>query len=253
MARYRAQNFLGNQYSRIYDAYTHETTDILGAKVRFYDDFINTQFMTAAAGIVGWTVKDTGGANVAPAIIANQSGGVIRMGGDNTAEKQESGIYFGDALNFNLDKGVVFEARVNCQTLAAGTAEIYFGLANAYVEGPIAETNDGPTIQAMFCFDGNAAATIHTDDAATHNPAVATGVTVSVNTFYIYRIDVHDVNSVKFYINGVRMAPATTFNMSNGDNVLVQPYFMYHKEADVPTTGAGMMYIDYVKVFQLAR
>lgn len=253
MGRYSSVNLLGNQCTRIYDKTTAETIDILGAKAKFYDDFLNTQFMTAAAGIAGWTVKDTGAQNVAPVILANQPGGVIKMGGENTNEKQESGIYWGDALNFNLDKGVIFETRLNCHHLAAGPTEIYFGLANAYVEGPIAASDDGPTIQAFFCFDGDAAATIHTDDTSTHNAAVDAATTVTVDTFYIYRIEVLDVTSVKFYINGARVASGTTFNMANGSNVVVQPYFMVHKESDAGTIGAGEIQIDYCKVWQLTR
>jgi hypothetical protein len=249
MGIYAVQNLLGNQYGRVYKKSTHETLRIEGASVEFIDDFLGTVVATTAAGVKGWTFKGTG-AEVTPVVLANQSTGVIQFGHDVTNEKQEAGIYLGDSLNFNLDKGVIFEARTCIHTTGTLQAEYYFGIANAYVEGPIAEADAGPTIHALFNYDAALTPTIHTDDAVTDNNAIATGVTSVADTYAVFRIDASVLTSVKFYINGARVGAATTFDMTNGTDVVVQPFIMAHKET---SAGLGIYYLDYVKMWQLAR
>lgn len=246
---YGVQNLLGNQYGRVYNKSTHETLRIEGASVVFEDDFLGTVVSTVAAGVKGWTFKGTG-AEVTPVVLANQPNGVIQFGHDATNEKQEAGIYLGDALNFNLDKGVIFEARTAVKTTGTLQSEYYFGLANAYVEGPIAEADAGPTVHAFFMYDAALTPTIHTDDTANDNNAVATGVTSVAETYTVFRIDASNPATVKFYINGARVAASTTFDMSTGSNVVTQPYIMAHKET---SAGLGIYYLDYVKVWQLGR
>lgn len=251
MQLYRAQNILGNQYSRIYNPSTHETKDILGAALKFEDDFLNTAIMTAAAGVVGWTAKDTSAAgDTTPGIVANQSGGIAELKHDNQDEEQESGLYFGDALNFNLDKGLIIEFRLAAKVLPTLLTEMYFGLANAYVKGTLAAADQGPTIHGVFMLDGSGAVTIHTDDTSNDNDAVATGITVIAEAQHIFRIDALAPASLKFYIDGVRVATSTTFDMSTGANVVLQPYLMGYKSAGA---GLGTLYIDYVRAWQLSR
>lgn len=252
MQKYQASNFYSDQYCRIENPSTHETLRIEGAAVEFVEDFLNTDINVAAAGVCGWTKKDTSGAgDTYEAIVANQPGGVLKLELDEGQnEKEEAGLYFGDALNFNLDKGVVFECRATIHTAPTVQSEIYFGLANAYVEGPIAEADAGPTIHALFCFDGALTPTLHTDDTSNDNDAVATGVTEVADTYSIFRIDASDVSDVKFYIDGARVGSGTTFDMSTGANVVVQPYLFAHKETGA---GDGVVYFDYVKVWQLSR
>jgi hypothetical protein len=216
------------------------------APVVFYDDFLNTMATIAAAGVEGWTRKTTGTPTTAGLIVANQHGGIFREALAATNEKQESGIYWGDALNWNIDKGPIFECRANVAVAPTDQAEIYFGLANAYVEGPIAEADAGPTVHAFFCFDGALTPTIHTDDTATDNDAVATGVTATTGAYNIFRIDMTNAADVKFYIDGVGVGTGTTFDMSSGTNVVLQPFIMAHKETG---TGLGTINIDYVRVW----
>jgi hypothetical protein len=234
-----------------YDSVTHEFLDIQGAGCKKFYDFTADDFQVSAAGVEGWTKKDTSAVGTTvEAILANQSGGVMQLALDATNEKQEAGIYFGDALNFNIDKGVVFEARAAVHTAPTGQSEIYFGLANAYVEGPIVEADAGPTIHAFFCYDAALTPTIHTDDTSNDNDAVSTGVTSVLDTYEIFRIEILDPTDVKCYIDGTRVGSATTLDMSTGANVVLQPYLFCHKETG---TGLGDFYVDYVKVWQIAR
>lgn len=239
-----------NNILTYYDGTTYETTKPLAPFV-FYDDFEGGVIQTTAAGVKGWTVIDTGAAT--EAIVANGACGVLSLNLTNANEKQEAGITMGNTKNFWLDNGPIFEARVAVHTAPAGQAELYFGLAGDYVEGPIAEADAGPLIHAFFCFDGSLVCRIFTDDNSTDNDAVATGTTVVADAYHIFRIDFTDPADVKFYIDGQNVATTTTFDMSNGTNIPVQPFFMAHKEADPTTVGAGSLYIDYVRVWQATR
>jgi hypothetical protein len=229
-----------------YDGTTFETPEPL-APVVFYDDFLNTQLNTAASGVVGWTARDTSAiGTTVEAIRANQPCGVVTLELDSQAEKQEAGIYWGDALNFNLDKGPIFEARVAVRLTGTLQTEMYFGLANAYVEGPIVEADAGPTVHAFFCFDAGLTPAIYTDDTSNDVDGTATGVTAVEGAFNIYRIDCTNIADVKFYIDGVGVGTGTTHDMSTGTNVVVQPFFMVHKETGA---GLGKLDIDYCRVW----
>jgi len=226
-----------------YDGSTYETVNP-NAPLYFYDDFEGAEIRTTAAGVAGWTLKDTGGSS--EAIIANQHGGVVGLTLAVTNEKEEAGLYMGDVLNWNLDKGPIFECRAAVHVAPTVQSELYFGMANAYVEGPIAEADAGPTVHAFFCFDGGLACTIHTDDAATDNDAIATGITVLADVYHVFRIDFTTITDVKFYIDGVAVGTGTTFSMANGTNVVTQPFLMAHKET---SAGLGVLYVDYVKIW----
>jgi hypothetical protein len=117
--------------SVFYDGTTYETVRPV-SPIYFFDDFLNLYLQTAAAGVVGWTKKHTAGTGtVLEAIVANQSGGVLKLEIDEAKnEKHEAGIYWGDALNFNLSNGPIFECRAAIHTAPTLQTEIYFGLAN---------------------------------------------------------------------------------------------------------------------------
>jgi len=230
---------------------THETL-LASAPFELKDHFEGTVIQTVAAGVKGWTVKDTSAAGDAlPAIVANQPRGVVSLhldGGQN--EKEESGLYLGDCLNFNLDYGPVIEFVAAVHVTPTSQAELYFGVANAYAEGPIAEADAGPTVHAFFMFDGGLVCTLHTDDASHDNNAIATGITVVEDAYHVFKIDMTTITDVLFFIDGTRVGSGTTFDMSNGTNVVVQPFMMAHKETG---TGVGTLYIDKVYAYQAKR
>jgi hypothetical protein len=253
MSIYGVQNILGNQYGRVYNKSTHETLRIEGASVFFADDFLGKYenvYIAADNSAGPWIEKLTGAAPPTIVMLDSIGGGALSFNLTADEQKQEAGIYFNNYKNFNIDKGVIFEARVAVHTAPTAQSELYFGVANDYVEGPIAEADAGPTVHALFCYDGALTPTIHTDDATTDTDAVATSVTSVLDTYAIFRIDASVPASAKFYINGVRVGSSSTFDLSAGANVVVQPFIMAHKEAGV---GVGSMYLDYVKMWQLSR
>jgi hypothetical protein len=230
-----------NGILNFFDKSTVETVKPL-APILFEDDFLADQIQTSAAGVCGWTLVDTGAAT--ETIIANQHGGVLGLTLTSASEKQEAGVHFGDALNFDMDKGPIIEFRATLNAAPTLLTEIYFGMANAYAEGPL--STDGPTIHAMFCFDGAVTPVLYSDDTSNDVDATATGVTAVVDTYNIYRIDFTDVSDVKFFIDGNRVGSGTTHDMSTGSAVVLQPFIMAHKESGA---GLGILHVDYVRVW----
>lgn len=157
----------------------------------------------------------------------------------------------GDSLILNLDKGPIIEFRAALHTLPTLLAEIYFGVANAYTKGRLAAADEGPTVHAVFHFSVHDAvdgglARIFTDDTVNQNEHVTTGITIVPDAFHIFKIDFTTITDVLFYIDGVRVASGTTFDMNQGSNVVVQPYMMLYKDGGA---GVGEIYFDYVRAW----
>jgi hypothetical protein len=101
---------------------------------------------------------------------------------------------------------------------------------------------------AWFTVDGSGEVFCETDDNATDR-SVTSGVTVINTVGHYYKIDMSDVTSIKFYIDGVRVAAGTTFPfVAVGANALVQPFLGCYKVAT--SAGLGTIAIDYVKLWQ---
>jgi len=235
---------------------THETTAVF-APIAFYDDFngadlvIPDEAVGAQSGCK-WVKLITAAAG-APVVevVPDMAQGVVQLVLEATNEKQEAGLYMNDQRTFPLNgavvtagRGLVFETRISLWVLPTGVAEMYWGLAGAYVEGIIA--TDGPAEHIFFVADGSGAVIIYTDDTANDNDGVATGVTLVAQEWAIFRIDASNPADVHFYINGVRVAAATTFDMSTAASLTLQPYFMCHKET---TAAVGTLKVDYARIW----
>jgi hypothetical protein len=170
----------------------------------------------------------------------------------NANEKQYAGITFNNQHILDLDKGPIIEFRASVEVLPTDQAEIYMGVIGDWVEGPYAEADAGALIHALFHFDGAGLCEIHTDDTVNETAAggVTTGITVVAQAYHIYRMDFTNAADVKFYIDGVGVATGTTFNMSQGTNVMVQPFAECHKEAGA---GLGALYLDYIRMWSAIR
>ena len=211
------------------------------ADVVFMDDFLGQ----AVDATHNWTIVDVG--NATPALLEDGASGILNLPLTNTDEKQDAGYYQNDKRNWVLNQGLVAEFRISPKVLPTGQAELYFGLCGDYVEGPIAEADAGPLEHIFFCMDGSGAIKIFTDDTANDNNAVATGVTLVAEAWAVCRIDCSVITDVKFYINGVRVGTATTFDMSTVAALALQLHVMAHKETG---TGVGTLYVDYVRAWQ---
>jgi hypothetical protein len=229
-----------------YDGTTHETVLPL-APIVLYDDFLGG----AVNGDL-WTEVDTNDATKAI------GGSVLTYHLHATGETEDAGIYGKDDKSFNLDKGVIFEARVAIHVAPTSVAEVMigvqddsYGTASNRILGA-----DEVTKYAAFGFYTTVGSglipVIRTDDGSVNSGIINSGFgAVVLDAYHIYRIDFTDITNVLFYIDGEGVAKTTTFSMATGSNIMVQPVVMADKKT--ADTGLGDIYVDYIKVWQATR
>lgn len=209
------------------------------APVTFYDDFYGKAIDTTLT----WTAIDVSAAGLTtPVLVASASSGVVSLPLDATSEAQETGLTWGDQRTLMLSRGPIFDCVLSLQTLPTLLSIGVWGLAgnkNA-VADTVAES-------AWFRVDGNGVVTVETDDTVNETTKVATGVTVVAGAPHAYRIDCTDPTKVLFYIDGVQVAAATTFNMNQVPTLKLQPYFHLAKASGA---GLGVIELDVVRAFQ---
>lgn len=228
-----------------YDGTTYETVLPL-APIVFYDDFLGN-----ALNGDYWTGINTNDTTVA--IGGSKVTGHLAA----TGETEDAGVYMNDDKPFNLDKGVIFECRLAVHVAPTSVAEIMIGVQDdSYGSASNRILNaDEVTRYAAFGFyntlGAGLTAAIRTDDNGANSGIISTATTVVLDAYHIYRIDFTDVDNVLFFIDGVQVAKTTTFVMSAGSNVMVQPVVVAQKKT--ADTGLADIYIDYVKVWQATR
>jgi len=213
------------------------------APVSFYEDFLGKAIDTTNT----WTAIDVSAAGLTtPVLIADSATagacGLVSLPLDATSEAQETGLTWGDQRTLVLNRGVIFEAVLALHTLPTLLSIAVWGVAgdkNA-VADTVAES-------AWFRVDGNGVVTVETDDTVNETVKVATGVTLVADAFHTFRIDCTTIGSILFYIDGVQVAAATTFNMSQVPALKLQPYFHLAKASGA---GLGEIYLDAVRCFQ---
>ena len=227
-----------------YDDSTFETLENT-YPLQFYDDFLGSAGGSVFDATMIWQVIDVSvGGTVTTAIAADSSNGHFVLAFDAQAEDQDAVLYHNDNRTFDVGNGLIFETRVNVAVLPTLTAQAVFGMC-----GDHALDKDALLESAWFKLDGSGAILVENDDttAGHTNDDIATGVTAVPGTYNIFRIDFTTLADVKFFIDGVRVASGTTFNMSDltGAELIQQPYFSLDKTGDA---GLGTLNIDYVKI-----
>lgn len=207
----------------------------------FTEDFVSadgTIATTATAGI-RWvrTMLNNGAVSYPNDLV----GGVMQMALTAASEKQEASIHFGGQRQFSLERDAIFEARVKLTVLPTGLAQAFFGLAGDWADGP-------DTIQqsAWFAFSASGEALCQCDDNSTDTSATS-GITLTADTWRLFRIDATDRTNIKFHIDGVRVASGTTFSFAaTGANAVLQPYLGVYKASG---TGVGTAQVDWIKIY----
>ena len=230
-------HFTGRQV--FYDRGTYETLTT-NYPLEFKEDFLGTAVEPFDGSIV-WNVVDVGAAT--EAIDADSSNGTFSLAFTGASEAQDAVLYHGDNKTFDVGNGLIFEARVNMAVTPGSGVAAVFGMA-----GDHNLDKDTITEHAWFRFQASLVGLVETDDTTNDENDVATGLTPTAGTSYIYRIDFTTLTNVKFFVDGVRVASGTTFDMSNlsSGEQQMQPYFSLDRASG---TGLGTMTIDYVKIF----
>jgi hypothetical protein len=215
--------------------------------LQWRDDFLGQgSLVIPAAGSgengVDWVSKIVGAAPPTVAGVANAVGGQIACTLTAASQKQDAALYFGDQKNFDITKGLVFEARVNLAVLPSVAAvQAVWGLASDWIDGP-----DNNTCYAQFGATGNGAVLVRSFDGVT-TVSAASGVTLLTTDWAICRIDATDITDVKFFINGVQVSTTGQVNFAaTGTLAVLQPYFAMYKASG---TGVGTLKVDYAKAW----
>ena len=225
-----------------YDKSTFETLKTT-YPLYFYDDFLGSAGGSVFDSTTIWQVEEVSvTTNVTTAIVADSSGGHFLLHLTADAEVQDAILYHNDNRTFNVDNGLIFETRVDIAVLPTLTGQAVVGMC-----GDTADDKDAILENAWFKWDGSGAVVVETDDTTNDNDDISTGVTTVPGTYNIFRIDFTTLANVKFFIDGVRVATGTTFDMSNltGAELILQPYFSLDNDADA---SLGDINIDYVKI-----
>jgi hypothetical protein len=179
---------------------------------------------------------------VSAALKADEARGVVVLGLEATTEVQASRLDFGDQLCIgNADKPY-FEAYLEYNGTASEEAGVSAGLSGDYAAA------FAQTIAANFLIaDSGTAITlsVRTDDGVTDSGVVLTDYTIVAGTKYLFKVDVSIPTNVKFYVNGVRVAAQTSFDMSGYAGNLQSAVCI---EKIVTSASAGTVELDFVRI-----
>jgi len=225
-----------------YNKSTYETLKT-SYPLYFYDDFLGVAGGSAFAGTMIWDVLEVGDAT--SAVGADGSNGHWLLHIHATDQAEDAVLDHNDNKTFDIGNGLIFEAGID-MSIAVGTGvTVVAGMA-----GDHDLVKDSLREHAWFRWEASMAALCETDDGSNNNDDVATGVTCVAGTLNIFRIDFTTITDVKFFIDGVRVGSATTFDMStlNAAGQQMQPYFSMEKTSG-GAAAIGDMKIDYVKIW----
>ena len=193
----------------------------------FIDNFDRAQAFTTTAGQNGWTIKDTSAAGTPTYLTLTEDGGAAKLTLVSTSEAEIVTLYQNDVLMLDLAQLQHFWVIAKVAGIEAVTT-LTMGLGSA-----INDTDDSVSVNAWFRMQGSVdtdAVVVETDDNVTDNDDKATGATLA-GVYKKFHIDfTQGLADVRFYIDGARVATATTFNMSGitaGQNV--QPIIQLQK------------------------
>ena len=206
----------------------------------FCEDFLGPQTLTASPsnGDV-WDIADTSSAGT-PTYTVGGINGEATITFDNTSEVQNVCLFQSDVLNYDIDLIQRIEFRVKTVASLDSATSLAFGLCTARNDAI-----DSLSAHASFRLIGSNSIVVESDDGTTDKDDVATGTTL-VATYKKFVIDFTGGKSnVKFYVDGARVASATTFDMSAHTTGL-QPYVQLQKTADTNTDSVTIDYIEIV-------
>lgn len=222
---------------------TKETVQAM-APVQFYEDFLGADTVIPAAGSpesgVHWVSKIVGAAPPVLAKVADAAGGQVSAALTSASQKQDAALTMNDQREFDVTKGLIFEARIKLSVLpsAAGVQAVW-GLSGDWIDGP-----DNTTYYLEFGATANGNILIRKQDGVAQT-STATTVTLTATDWAICKIDATDVTSVKFYVNGAQVGTAAF--AATGANAVLQPKVAVYKPSG---TGVATILTDYVRIWQ---
>jgi len=211
--------------------------------IRFEEDFLGLSALVEQTGSPGiW--EDVSVASAVVGILADENGGAFELEAAATSEAEDGVLYFGDQLNFDIDKLQIFECRLKIATPGTTVTTVWGMASNHDLD------KDTITEHAWFRSEASLTLLTETDDGTNDNDDKDTTKELTTDVYAWFKIDFTNTASVKFFYReeGVTTYLAvntgTTFDMSNYSGNL-QPYFSIDKPSG---TGTGKVTIDYVRI-----
>lgn len=204
------------------------------------DDFIGGATLAATVGEGLWKITDTSSAGT-PTYTKDAAahGGVVTLAFDSQTEVQNVCLDFGDKLQLDVDQLIEVEFRIKTVAALDSATTLTFGL-----QSNRNDNTDSTTNNAQFKLVGSNAVVCETDDGTTDNDDKATGKTL-VDSYKRFVISFAAGKSdIRFYIDGDRVATATTFSMAAATGQL-QPFVQLQKTSDSNTDSVSIDYIGW--------
>lgn len=201
---------------------------------QFVDNFSQYTTIPAAASRANgnpWVKDITGAAPPTVGFVADAIGGVVECALTSASQAQDASAHWDDNRHICLDNGPVVQFYAKLTVLPTLLAIGHLGLI-----GDNGTDFAGTTYNAGFTIAAGGAVSAAIDDNATPTTA-STGVTLTVDTWYAFRIEAFLKSAIRFFINGALVAGSTTYNYaaSAGANSTLQPIFGIGK-----ASGAGV-------------
>lgn len=241
----RSRNSPAGDTQSEFDLATSETIVRMSAAI-LDEDFVgpgHTTIPAAGSPAAGYPwvsklVKTTGSPSVGP--VSNAAGGIVRLAIDATSEKQEATLYANDALNWDMTKSLVWEARISMHVLPGSGVEMVWGVQSAWIDGP-----DNASFYAEFQALASGAVNMRTKDGV-NTLSRATGTTLVVDAFHNWRIDASDPTNVLFLIDGNLVSARNMSFAATGANAILQPYCSVYRAA--AGTALGSLDVDMIQL-----
>ncbi len=259
----KTERLANGQIWRRYERSTGETTDIQ-APIFFFDDFHNHATDMETAPSIWNVTESTGTVDT----LADEEFGVVKCLTSTASSDQKAILDQGDDLRFSCgvsgeETFLQCEWRFKYETgggndLGGHHAVIGIGddITSDLTGTNFFDLDTGAWID-IGAGVGTASATedlsiyCRTDDTTNDTSVDSTEDAVD-GTYHIIRMDLSVLSSVKFYLDGARIAAGTTFDMSNLASAehKCQPFAGLYKHSAEGDGEAGNLYLDYVKIWQ---
>lgn len=188
-------------------------SEVLGANYRgrceFFEDFLTDDWTQSGRNL--YLYDDSASGTPVSSLIANEANGVYRIGLSSTNESSNLVLNFGDQLICPADKKFFFEGRFRFPTAITTAQQVAIGMASAV---PGAGTLDNYTRNAWLRLEASMAVVAEADDGTTDTDDTSTGITLSANTWTNFVIDGWDLGTIRFFIDGSKVATINASAMS---------------------------------------
>tara|TARA_R110002110_G_scaffold79793_2_gene208353 strand:- start:945 stop:1730 length:786 start_codon:yes stop_codon:yes gene_type:complete len=227
-----------------------------GGYVTLFNDFLRDAGATAH---LPWTLSEAGGTDATIAFI-DSADGVIRMAHQGTGEAQSVAVTTAGLGVIPPTQGPIFEARVkitlNTDTYfdTSSVYEVIVGMATVGSAVSVsAGAFDGFADNVGFRLGGGTTAAnniyMESDDGTTDNDDKDSGLDFTSGTWHVYKIDMTNIDDVRFYVDDKPANNGNTFNMEQiAATDFLEPFIMFCRTSASGAERTHTMDLDYVNV-----